>query len=187
MAMYDLGGTIKVEMLLHSFLKAEEATLKTGNVIGIRHVVVSMHIGIRMLLVVILDNMKATFVHVEVDIASLEIRGAGFPHKCIRVILLYSSPYRLTYAFTLYSVFHVQEIQVMMMCFWINLNNRTADEDISLYGTVSDAPGFIKRSADVALRENLSGNMSKLCFCAFLKSLLHVTLELRQVRFLYNL
>jgi hypothetical protein len=26
------------------------------------------------------------------------------------VILLYSSPYRLTYTFALYSVFHVQEI-----------------------------------------------------------------------------
>ena len=114
--------------LLHAFLKAEESAFKAGDRIGIRHVVLALHIRIWMLLVVILDNMKAAFVHVEMDIAPLEIRGAGFPHKSIRVILLYSSPYRLTYAFALYSVFHVQEIQVMMMCFRIDLNDRTADD-----------------------------------------------------------
>ena len=95
--------------LLHAFLKAEESAFKAGDRIGIRHVVLALHIRIWMLLVVILDNMKAAFVHVEMDIAPLEIRGAGFPHKSIRVILLYSSPYRLTYAFALYSVFHIQE------------------------------------------------------------------------------
>ncbi len=134
-----------------------------------------------MLLVVILDNMKAAFVHVEMDIAPLEIRGAGFPHKSIRVILFYSSPYRLTYAFALYSVFHIQEIQVMMMCFRIDLSDRSADEDTTLYGTVSNAPGFIKRCADVALRENLFGNMTKLRLCAYLKGFLHVAHELRHV------
>ena len=122
--------------LLHAFLKAEESAFKAGDRIGIRHVVLALHIRIWMLLVVILDNMKAAFVHVEMDIAPLEIRGAGFPHKSIRVILLYSSPYRLTYAFALYSVFHVQEIQVMMMCFRIDLNDRTADDTAVLYGSI---------------------------------------------------
>ena len=61
--------------LLHAFLKAEESAFKAGDRIGIRHVVIALHIRIWMLLVVILDNMKAAFVHVEMDIAPLEIRG----------------------------------------------------------------------------------------------------------------
>ena len=69
----------------------------------------------------------------------------------------------------------------MMMCFRIDLNDRTADEDTTLYGTVSNAPGFIKRCADVALRENLFGNMTKLRLCAYLKGFLHVAHELRHV------
>lgn len=131
--MYDLGGTIKAEMLLHSFLETEETLLKSGYILSIGKI---RMMRFRVFLIVILDNMKAAFVHVEMDIAPLEIRGAGFPHKSIRVILLYSSPYRLTYAFALYSVFHIQEIQVMMMCFRIELNDCTADDTAVLYGSI---------------------------------------------------
>ncbi len=132
--MYDLGGTIKVEMLLHSFLETEETLLKSGYILSIGKI---RMMQFRVFLIVILDNMEAAFVHIEVEVAFLEIRGSSFPDNSFRVQLLYCSPDCLPYAPTLYAVLHVQEIQVMMMCFRIDLNDCTADDTAVLYGSIS--------------------------------------------------
>ena len=90
----------------------------------------------RVFFVVILDNMETALVHVKMDISFLEIGRSGFPYKRIRVITLYCRPYRLANAFALDSVFHIQKIQVIVVSFWIDLNNRTADDTAVLYGSI---------------------------------------------------
>ena len=56
-----------------------------------------------------LNDMESAAVDVKVDIAAVEIRGAGFPDFYLWMHGLYGSPYGLADSFTLNTHFHVEE------------------------------------------------------------------------------
>jgi len=47
---------------------------------------------VRMLWIIEFDNMKSTFISIEVNIADFKIWGVRFPNLCFRVFFLYHLP-----------------------------------------------------------------------------------------------
>ena len=58
-------------------------------------------IGVWMMAVVELNDMKTATVHIEVDVAFLKVGRYGFPYPDFGMHLLYSLPCRKTYASTM--------------------------------------------------------------------------------------
>ena len=76
---------------LHSLLKPEHSLRKL-----LVHLLCRIGIiGIRMMAVIELHDMKAAAVHIEMDIPLLKIRRDGLPDGDLRVELLYSAPCRI--------------------------------------------------------------------------------------------
>ena len=67
-------------MSFHSFLKLEQSVLLVELV---------WHIGVRVMLIEKLNGMESAAVDVEMNIATVEIRGAGFPPR-MRHSLIYN-------------------------------------------------------------------------------------------------
>ena len=59
-----------------------------------------------------LNGMESAAVDVEVDIPSVEIRGAGFPHFYLRMHRFYRFPDGLADTFTLNTHLHIEESQL---------------------------------------------------------------------------
>ena len=85
-------------MSFHSFLKLKQPVLL---------VELLWHIGVRVMLVEELNSMESAAVDVEVDIATVEIRGAGFPHFYLWMHGLYGFPDGLANAFALNTHCHI--------------------------------------------------------------------------------
>ena len=59
-----------------------------------------------------LNGMESAAVDVEVDIPTVEIRGAGFPHLYLRMHRLYGFPDGLTNTFALDTHLHIEECKL---------------------------------------------------------------------------
>ena len=81
-------------VLFHSFLEFEQAVFL---------VKLTWHVRVRMALIEELDGMEAATVDVEVNVAAVEIRGAGLPHLNLGMHRLDGFPYRLADALALYT------------------------------------------------------------------------------------
>ena len=62
-----------------------------------------------MMLIEELNGMESAAVDVEVDIPTVEIRGAGFPHLYLRMHRLYSLPDGLADTFALNTHLYIEE------------------------------------------------------------------------------
>ena len=80
-----------------------------------------------MMLVPELDDMEAATVHVEVDIALLEIRGDGFPDEDLRMQCFNGLPSSLADAFAVAIRKDEQQFEIALCCLFVNLKHNAAD------------------------------------------------------------
>ena len=78
-----------------------------------------------MMLVEELNGMESAAVDVEMDIAAVKIRGAGFPHFYFRMQCFDSFPNCLSNTLTLHAYLHIKERQFTMMFGGIDGNDDT--------------------------------------------------------------
>ena len=90
-------------MLLHSFLEFEQAVFL---------VEMLRHVRVGVMFIEELDSMEAAAVDVEVNVAAVEIRGAGFPYLNLGMHRLDALPDCLTDALALYAHLHIEEGQL---------------------------------------------------------------------------
>ena len=84
------------------------------------------HVWVWMMLVEELNGMESTAVNVEVDVATVEIRSAGFPHLRLRMQYLDGFPDGLSDALALNAYLHIEECQFIMVSFIVDYHNGTA-------------------------------------------------------------
>ena len=82
-------------------------------------------IGIRMMTVEELHNMKTTPIDVKMDISSLEIRSDGFPDCHLRMQTLHCTPCGVADSFAVNAGRYKKQVKVPVLS--IDLNDQTAD------------------------------------------------------------
>ena len=112
---------------------------KSWNIACIRHV---WHIWLWMLLVEILDYVKSALVDIEVDIPLFKIRSTSLPDYRIRMQLFNRRPYCLPNTASLRSVPDIEEIQMVMLCSPVYLNNGSAYHFSITHDFISNSSGF---------------------------------------------
>ena len=70
------------------------------------------HIGVWMMLIEELNGMESAAVDIKMDIAAVEIRGAGFPDFYVWMHGLYGFPYDLTDTFALNTHLHIEKCKL---------------------------------------------------------------------------
>ena len=126
---------------MSAFLETEEAVFKAGRVIGTELVFFRL-VWVRMLLVVILDNMKSALVDIEVDIPLFKIRSTSLPYFRFGVKSFYRSPNGLTYPLALNAMLHIQEIQMVVSGLRIYLYDGTTHHTAIFHRSISHTPGL---------------------------------------------
>ena len=79
--------------------------------------------GIWMVVVEEFDNMEAALIDIKVNVSGLKIQRAGFPDPCFRIEAFYFLPSCVADALAVGVRQNKQQIQVVMLCLFIDIQN----------------------------------------------------------------
>ena len=85
-----------------------------------------------------LHDVEAAFVDIEVDVSRLKGRRAGLPDPCVRIQAFDFLPGGETDAFAVGSGTDKQEIQMVVLCAFVDLQHEAADDPAIFADAVSD-------------------------------------------------
>lgn len=95
--------------------------------------------GIWMVVVEEFDNMEAALIDIKVNVSGLKIRRAGFPDPCFRIEAFYFLPSCVADALAVGVRQNKQQIQVVMLCLFIDIQNDTSDTPAILADAIGDS------------------------------------------------
>ena len=143
-------------------------------------------VGLKILAPKLID-LEAALVHIEMDVALLKIRRAGLPNLGFGMQRLNRLPRAVADAFGVLLGSNEQNLKLIMMCFFVDLQNHAAD----LPSVHNDAIGFAIGRIDATLncftRDDLAVEikmvvaLSELLNCAVLERPLIIKNELLAV------
>lgn len=86
--------------------------------------------------------VEAASIHIKMNISLFKIRGNGFPNFCVRVQLFNFFPNSLSHTTTLRSIFYIEEIKMIALCFFVNYNDSSTNHLTIHNRFVSKCPFF---------------------------------------------